>query len=91
MNIAQTGEPALRKPLRLWPGVAIVILQWLARFGLPRVVPDAAIFGFLAVPLCGLALIVWWAFFSRSISVEASHGPARHRDFSGSQRSAYMP
>ena len=30
----------MQKPLRLWPGVAIVAAQWLARFGLPVVAPD---------------------------------------------------
>ena len=27
MNIARTGAPILKKPLRLWPGVAVVVLQ----------------------------------------------------------------
>ncbi len=36
---AQTLESMRRKPLRLWPGVAAVVLQWLAWYGLPTVVP----------------------------------------------------
>ena len=35
-------EPSSREPLRLWPGVAVVALQWLGRFVIPAVAPDAA-------------------------------------------------
>ena len=40
MTIGQADEPT-RKPLRLWPGVVIVVVQWLAWFVLPVVVPEA--------------------------------------------------
>jgi outer membrane protein assembly factor BamB len=66
MTIAQTVEPAPQKPLRLWPGVVIVMLQWLVRFGVPRVVPEALEFGVLGGVLGGLAIVAWWAFFSRA-------------------------
>jgi outer membrane protein assembly factor BamB len=64
MGIAQIGEP--QKPLRLWPGVAIVALQWLARFGVPMLLPGAMAFGAIGGLFGGLAIIVWWAFFSRA-------------------------
>lgn len=55
-----------RKPLRLWPGVAIVVLQLLLRFGLPLVMPDAMIYGVLGGVLAAVAVLLWWAFFSRA-------------------------
>ena len=67
MTIAQTDEPTPEKPLRLWPGVVIC---------------DAAVAGQVwrthgpcptpwnspswADCLGGLAIVVWWAFFSRA-------------------------
>jgi hypothetical protein len=60
-------EPTSRKPLRLWPGVVIVIVQWLLWFVVPIVAPDAALVGMLGGVVCGLAIIVWWVFFSRAL------------------------
>jgi outer membrane protein assembly factor BamB len=61
-----SDEPARQKPLRLWPGVVIVVLQWLIRFVVPIVVPGAFVFGVFGGLFCGLAVMVWWAFFSRA-------------------------
>jgi outer membrane protein assembly factor BamB len=55
-----------RKPLRLWPGVVIAILQCLVTFGIPVFVPDATLVGVLAVPIGALAIVLWWVFFSRA-------------------------
>jgi outer membrane protein assembly factor BamB len=64
---AHTGEPAPQKPLRLWPGVVVVALQWLAWIVLPLLVPEARLYGVLAgVFGGGLAVLVWWLFFSRA-------------------------
>jgi outer membrane protein assembly factor BamB len=62
------GETAQRKPLRLWPGILIVTLQWLARFVIPRLIAgDMAMqLGVFIGLLCGVAIIVWWIFFSRA-------------------------
>jgi len=70
MTIAQTDEPTPRKPLRLWPGVVAVVLQWLVRFLVPVVVPEAGIFAVLGGLVGGLAVVVWWVFFSRAAWIE---------------------
>jgi outer membrane protein assembly factor BamB len=61
-------EPTQRKPLRLWPGIVAVILQWMLRFGLPLAVPGDVYnqIGMMGGILIGLVIIVWWAFFSRA-------------------------
>ncbi|MEE8525872.1 MAG: hypothetical protein V3T72_18200 [Thermoanaerobaculia bacterium] len=65
--IAQTDEPTLQKPLRLWPGVVAVVLQWLVKLGVPIVVSgDSTLFGTFSALFGGLAVVVWWAFFSRA-------------------------
>lgn len=68
MNTASIspGETPAPKPLRLWPGVVLVALQWLLRFVVPFLVPDAAMIGVLGALGCGLLLVVWWLFFSRA-------------------------
>lgn len=77
MNIAQINEPISKKPLRLWPGVAIAIALALVRYGLLLVAPDAEVFSMplaIIAVLGGVvgvvAIIVWWLFFSRAPWVE---------------------
>ncbi len=55
-------------PLRVWPGVAAVALQWLARFGIKALIPGIKGFGrgMMVSFVFTIALIVWWAFFSRA-------------------------
>ena len=66
MTIAQTDAPTPLRPLRLWPGVVIVILQWLVRFVVPAVAPEAMPLGVIGGLVGGLAIVVWWVFFSRA-------------------------
>lgn len=66
MTIAQTDEPTLRKPLRLWPGVVAAVLTLLVRLIAPLVAPDAAYLGILGGVVGCLAIVVWWVFFSRA-------------------------
>jgi hypothetical protein len=64
MTNVQTGVPRREKPLRLWPGVVAVILQWLAWFGVPAVLPHFTVYGLMGGLACALAVLVWWVFFS---------------------------
>jgi outer membrane protein assembly factor BamB len=71
MTTAQTDKPTVPKPLRLWPGVLAVILQWLAWLVLPVVASDATLYAVLGgVFGGGVAVVVWWLFFSRAPWVE---------------------
>jgi len=66
MNIDQISSPPSKKPLRLWPGVVAVVLQWLAWFVFPAVFPPIAIYGLLFGIFAALVILLWWLFFSRA-------------------------
>ena len=66
MSLAQTDEPTLPKPLRLWPGVVAAVLLLLLKFVVPVVVPDGTIIGVFGGLGCAVAIVVWWVFFSRT-------------------------
>jgi outer membrane protein assembly factor BamB len=68
MAIEQTAESSFRKPLRLWPGVVAVVLQWLAWLVVPLIMPGTmgGIIGAFGGLVGGLLVLVWWAFFSRA-------------------------
>src|SRR5713226_3426098 len=66
MTIDQTNELTPRKPLRLWPGLVAVVLQWLLWFVVPIVVRDSGMFVMIGGAVCALVLLVWWLFFSRA-------------------------
>ena len=65
MTSSQMDETTLKKPLRLWPGVVAVALQWLFWFGVPLVVPGAVLRGDWRSRR-RLVVLVWWLFFSRA-------------------------
>ncbi|MGH9868983.1 MAG: PQQ-binding-like beta-propeller repeat protein [Candidatus Polarisedimenticolia bacterium] len=66
MSSAQANVPSARRPLRLWPGVALVLVQCVLWFILPLFSSEAAGLGVMGGILCGLLVIlVWWAFLSR--------------------------
>lgn len=56
-----------RPPLRLWPAVVIVALQWFGRFVLPLFMPDSAnLYGILGSLAWALVLLLWWLLWSRA-------------------------
>jgi outer membrane protein assembly factor BamB len=69
MNTNSTG-PGQRKPLRILPGIIIIVIQLLLRYVLPVFVPEAVAIGLLGGILGGLAIIIWWAFFSRAYRLD---------------------
>jgi outer membrane protein assembly factor BamB len=66
MTVAQTDEPTPRKPLRVWPGVVLVVVQWLAWLVVPFFFPDYFLQALLVTSLCALAIVLWWLIFSRA-------------------------
>ena len=66
----QSLDSARQKPRRMWPGIAIVLLQWLARYGIPFVVPEATAFRAMGAVFGGLAVVVWWGCFSRAPRID---------------------
>lgn len=75
MATTQIALPTPRKPLRLWPGIIAVVLQWLGWFVVPVVLPQAAFIGLLAGVLAGLAILLWWLLFSRAPWLERIGAP----------------
>jgi hypothetical protein len=68
MSISQPGDAAPQKLLRVWPGIVVVVLLWLSRFGIKAVIPGIDGFGkaMMTSFVFTLILIAWWAFFSRA-------------------------
>jgi outer membrane protein assembly factor BamB len=63
----QTGVPTAHRPPRLWPGVVLVVLLLLARFGLKAAIPGFRGFslGMMWTFGAAAAVLLWWVFFSR--------------------------
>lgn len=74
MPTDQTPEPHRRKPLRLWPGVVLVILQLLGWWVLPLFGPEAGMYGAMAALALGPVIALWWLFFSRAPWLERLAG-----------------
>src|ERR1043166_5536117 len=57
-----------QKPLRLWPGIVAVVIQWIFRLVVKAAVPGIKGFGYAVMGSLALAivLVIWWAFFSRA-------------------------
>jgi outer membrane protein assembly factor BamB len=66
MTEGRLEEPTPRKPLRLWPGVLAVAVQWVAWFGLSTFRPEARPWGMAVAIYAGLAFVLWWLLLSRA-------------------------
>ena len=76
MNTIKNNDVSSQlKPFRLWPGVIIVIVQWLLRFVIPALVPSAIAIGLFGGIICGLGILIWWIFFSRASRFERWTAP----------------
>ena len=69
MTSNEVGQGS-RKPLRLWPGVAIITLALLLRLVVPLFAPQTKPLGVLAGMAAGPLIVLWWLFFSRAAWVE---------------------
>ncbi len=56
----------VENPLRLWPGVVALVLQWLGWLIVPMFWPEAMLYGVLGGLACGPVIVLWWLFFSRA-------------------------
>ena len=62
-------SPAPQNPLRLWPGVVIVVLQFISLYAPGYLAPGTMVmfYGMMASFTLGtLLLLIWWLFFSRA-------------------------
>lgn len=70
MATIETALATPRKPIRVWPGVIAVVLQWLGWFVVPAIFPQAAIVALFSGVIGGLIILLWWLFFSRAPWIE---------------------
>jgi outer membrane protein assembly factor BamB len=68
--IKETNFPKKQKQLRLWPGVILVVIQFLLWYIIPILFPGGMLIGIYGELMCGLAVAVWWIFFSRAHRIE---------------------
>ena len=71
-----SGKEPSHKPLRLWPGIVAVAVQWLGMFVVPSLAPDIGMTAFVAGIAGGLGVLLWWLFLSRAAWVERLGGLA---------------
>jgi outer membrane protein assembly factor BamB len=66
MPTLHTDASAVRKPLRLWPGVAVALIVVVARLVLPAAFPGGGGYALFAAVAGAVAIAIWWLFFSRA-------------------------
>ena len=68
MRSTYEPRPPSLKPLRLWPGVVAAALLVLFKLvAVPIVAPGAPPIAMLGGVVAGLAIMIWWLFFSRAL------------------------
>lgn len=60
----QSDAQSPKTSLRLKTGIILAILTILVRFIIPAIIPATTSVGVLGGMLCGVAILVWWVFFS---------------------------
>jgi outer membrane protein assembly factor BamB len=65
MGIQESVDRRFPPGLRLWPGVVLVALQWFTWLILPLMWPEGGMAAVLGGIALGVAVLVWWLFFSR--------------------------
>jgi outer membrane protein assembly factor BamB len=70
MTTEKIDSSTSQQPLRVWPGLIAVALQWLFWYGVPIVAPESFMVVMIGGLACTLAVLVWWLFFSRAPWVE---------------------
>ena len=66
----KTDKPIQARPFRIWPGIVLIVLQWVLRFGIVFFMPEAVIFAINGALLSTVAIVLWWIFFSRAAIFE---------------------
>ena len=66
MTTDKTDDSTGARRLRVWPGVSLAVVLVLVRFAVPLVLPDANLLSMIGGVIGGLAILLWWVFFSRA-------------------------
>ena len=69
-TVNATADAVANRPLRLWPGVLLAALLIAVKTIVPAVVPEATPFSVIGGAMLGLAIGIWWMFFSRATRIE---------------------
>ncbi len=66
MTPSTAGDVTVNRPLRLWPGLVLVAIQWLLWLGARFALPDGGFVSILGGAAGFLAVMLWWLFGSRA-------------------------
>ncbi len=66
MQTQQNSSSLPARPLRLWPGVVLVLVQWFMWMVLPAMAPEALLVGTIGGLIAAPLIVLWWVGFSRA-------------------------